>query len=280
MKRLFLLLFVAVCLPMWADTFTFSTGAPNNQIAVASRPDSANKFEIEAADDFVTTSHTLITSATFYGLLTGEMPTIDQINVEIYRVFPKDSDTMRTPNVPTRANSPSDVAFASKDSSVAELTFTTSTLAGNFTASNSVAPGGIHPPPNQTTGGNGPVTGQEVLFTVTFATPFDLAADHYFFVPQVQVTGGEFFWLAGTRPITGAGTTPFSPDLQMWTRDSGLDPDWLRVGTDIVGGASPPTFNGAFTLNGETLADTTVPEPTSIVLMLSGLAGVWGRRRR
>jgi hypothetical protein len=71
-----------------------------------------------------------------------------------------------------------------------------------------------------------------------------------------------------------------APDLQMWTRDAGLDPDWLRVGTDIVGGTTPPTFNGAFSLNGETLADTTVPEPASLMLVLSGLAGVWGRRRR
>ena len=38
MKRLFLLLFVAACLPLWADTFTFSTGAPNGLMGVASRP--------------------------------------------------------------------------------------------------------------------------------------------------------------------------------------------------------------------------------------------------
>ena len=29
------------------------------------------------------------------------------------------------------------------------------------------------------------MTGEEVQFTVNFATPFDLPADHYFFVPQV-----------------------------------------------------------------------------------------------
>src|SRR6185369_4334401 len=101
MKRLFLLLFVAACLPLWADTFTFSTGAPNGLMAVASRPASGT-FEIEAADDFVTTSHTQITSATFYGLLTGATPVIGDVTVEIYRVFPLDSDTGRTPNVPTR----------------------------------------------------------------------------------------------------------------------------------------------------------------------------------
>jgi hypothetical protein len=33
---------------------------------------------------------------------------------------------------------------------------------------------------------------------VTFTTPFTLAADHYFFVPQVEVTDadGNFFWLS------------------------------------------------------------------------------------
>jgi hypothetical protein len=62
-----------------------------------------------------------------------------------------------------------------------------------------VQPGGINPIPSQTTGGNGPVTGQEVEFDVTFTTPFDLPADpgHFFFVPQVEVTGGEFLWLSG-----------------------------------------------------------------------------------
>ena len=33
----------------------------------------------------------------------------------------------------------------------------------------------------------------------------------------------------------------------MWIRNSNLDPDWLRVGTDIVGGT---TFNGTFSLIG------------------------------
>ncbi len=278
MKRLLLLLlFVAASLPLWADTYSFSTGAPNGQMAVASRPDAGGNFEIEAADDFVTTSHTQITSATFYGLLTGATPVIGNVNIEIYRVFPKDSDTGRTPNVPTRTNSPSDVAFASKDNAGAGLTFMTTTVNTSFSAANSVQPGGIHRSPNQTTGGNGAVTGVEVLFTVNFATPFDLPADHYFFVPQVQVTGGDFYWLSGQRPVV---FPPGFTDLQMWTRDANLDPDWLRVGTDIVGGSPAPTFNGAFSLNGETLADTTVPEPTSIVLVLSGLAGVWGRRRR
>src|SRR5262252_9377807 len=113
--------------------------------------------------------------------------------------------------------------------------FNSSMLSATFTALNSVTAGGIHPFPLQTTNGNGPLTGQEVQINVTFATPFNLPADHYFFVPQVALTGGaQFYWLSASRPIAGPGTTPFAPDLQVWTRDQFLDPDWLRAGTDIV----------------------------------------------
>ena len=91
----------------------------------------------------------------------------------MYRVFPLDSDTVRTPKVPTRANSPSDVAFDSRD---VTSTFNTNLVSATFTALNSVQPGGIHPSPLQTTVGNGPLTGQEVQITLTFLTPFNLAA--------------------------------------------------------------------------------------------------------
>ena len=207
------------------------------------------------------------------------MSTIGAVDVEIHRVFPADSDTVRTPTVPTRTNSPSDVAFTERSSGVAsEMTFASQTLAATFTAANSVL-NGIHASPNQLTMGEGAVTGREVQSSVTFATPLVLPADHYFFIPQVQVTGGEFYWLSGSRPLVAPGATPFTPDLQAWIRNEALDPDWLRVGTDIIGGTPAPTFNGAFTLNG-TVAS--IPEPETGALMLLGLAAIGGiaRRRR
>jgi hypothetical protein len=44
----------------------------------------------------------------------------------------------------------------------------------------------------------------------------------------------------------------FTGDLQMWVRDAKLDPDWLRVGTDIVDGTPTQRFNASFSLSGQT----------------------------
>jgi hypothetical protein len=265
-RRVFCALIVALGLvsPARADVFFFNSGTPDGKMATASRPDIPAGNEIESADDFIANSGVIINHATFTGLLTGATPTIGQVVVEIYRVFPKDSQDPPSGHVPTRVNSPSDVAFDSR-SSTSDLSFKTTLVNPSFTAANSVL-NGIHAFPNQTTGGEGAVTGQEVVFDVSFTSPFRLPADHYFFVPQVQVTGGNFFWLSAARPITGPGTTPINPDLQSWIRNEALQPDWLRIGQDIVGGTNFPTFNAAFTLDGQAL----VPEPSAFVLCGSG----------
>jgi hypothetical protein len=267
-----------------AAPFFFSTGNGDGLMAAASRPDSA-AFEIETADDFILANPTSISSATFTGLLPLSASTLDvsRVVVEIYRVFPDDSDVGRTsgppdfstPNVPTRVNSPSDVALDDRDTVAGTLSFTSQVLAPSFTALNSVQPGGIHPKPGQTTGGDGQVTGMEVEFDVNFATPFLLPAGHYFFVPQVDLsTAGAFLWLSAVRPIVAPGT-PFMPDLQSWTRDLTIEPDWLRVGRDIVGGNPAPAFNQMFTLAGQE-----VPEPASWTLLALALGALAGVRRR
>jgi hypothetical protein len=292
------IIFVAMATPATADTFVFNTGNPDGLMAAATRPQSTGKFEIETGDDFALTQQTLITGAAFTGLIPLGASTSDIKNVvvEIYRVFPADSNvgrtsgppTFSTPNVPTRVNSPSDVEVADRNSSMGSLNFIPVVLQSTFTANNSVKPGGIHPMPNQTTGGNGSVTGQETLISVNFSTPFNLPADHYFFVPQVELSNGDFFWLSAPRPIIPPGT-PFPPgftDLQSWTRDDsngGIAPDWLRIGSDIVGPtpATGPTFNAAFVLNG-----VSVPSPIvgaglpGLILACSGLLALARRRRR
>lgn len=245
--------------PSVAANFFFSTGLPDGKIATASRPESAGKQEIETGDDFILSSTTSINQASFTGLLTNGagLDDIGQVRVEIYRVFPKDSDLNRTIQVPTRENSPSDIAFEERE--VPDLSFTTTSL-GSFSVLNTVVEG-INPLPNQFTGGDGPATGEEVRFDVTFSEPFILPADHYFFIPQVEVNGGEFLWLSAPRPIVAPGT-PFAPDLQSWIRDQDLQPDWLRIGTDITGQGP---FNATFSLSG-----VSTPEPNAF----SPFAGV------
>jgi hypothetical protein len=246
------------------SAFAFSTGAPDGLVATISEPANAHNAdrEFESADDFVLTQKTQISSVSFTGLLTGGATPTDVSNVvvEIYRVFPKDSNTTRTPKVPTRVNSPSDVAFRSRDSSAGGLTFQTQVLNASFSTLASVRGAGTL---KVNSGGNGRATGKEVEFDVSFGShPITLPADHYFFVPQVGLsatapTSAHFLWLSAPKPIVPPGT-PFpagTTDLQSWMRDDPpLAPDWLRIGTDIIEAGAPPTFltfNASFALSGQ-----------------------------
>jgi hypothetical protein len=130
--------------PVGATPFFFSSGNPDGLMASASRPSASGKIEIETGDDFVVGGGTVkLTSATFQGLLPvgSQLSNISQVVVEIYRVFPNDSTNPPSGNVPTRVNSPSDVAFDSRDSGSGTLSFTPGIQASSFTAANSVLNG-------------------------------------------------------------------------------------------------------------------------------------------
>jgi hypothetical protein len=269
---------ILMATPVSAGPFTFSTGSPDGLIATLARQASTGKLETETADDFVTTQTTLITNATFTGLLVGGATTADIKNVEIelYHVFPTDSTNPPSGRVLTRANSPSDNNFAASDASLGQLSFKTTVLNASFSAANSVV-NGIHAQPNQFTGGEGGVTGVEVQFNLTFITPFLLGADHVFFRPEVDLgSAGDFLWLSAAKPIVGG--TPFAADLQSWIRNDGagaLAPDWERIGTDVT---HQGPFNAVFSLSGT----TDVPEPSSLLLMGTAVPALatWWRRTR
>lgn len=194
MKSVFKLVCIGclACAPIFASPFVFSTGNPDGLVATGARIPQPGVLGIESADDFLLSIGTILNSATFTGLITGSGSVVD-VNVDLYHVFPVDSDAARTPNVITRVNSPADTEFDGRSISGGNLTASTTVLNATFTAANSVL-NGINPSPNQTTGGEGPVTGREILFSVNFTTPFILPAGQYFFVPTVQLSGGSEFY--------------------------------------------------------------------------------------
>ena len=149
-----------------------------------SRPDSGNG-ERETGDDFLLSNATSVTGAAFTGLIPSDA-NVSKVVVEIYRVFPNDSNvgrtsgppTFSTSQVPTGINSPSDVAFASRESG-SDLQFIATPLQNSFTVNNSVV-NGI----SVGAGGEGAVTGQEVRFNASFSTPFSAAGGSLLFCPS------------------------------------------------------------------------------------------------
>jgi hypothetical protein len=252
--------------PAWASTFFFSTGNPDGRLgALSQRP---SPVETETADDFVLTQTTFISRATITGLipLNAPLTNINNVEVELYHVFSLDSNvgrtsgppTFSTAQVPTRVNSPADVeiAAATRDGSSGTLGFTASLLEGSFLVTDTVVKNIFNHG-----GSDGPRTGEEVEITITFTPPILLPAGHYFFRPEALVDGGDFLYLSAPRPIVAPGT-PFPAgvtDLQAWIRNSSLAPDWLRIGTDIIGGTPAPTFNMTFSLTGQTVPASGAP---------------------
>ena len=273
--------------PAGATPFVFSTNSPDGLLGALSQPASTDHLETETADDFILSSQTtFITGATITGLLVPSgtsRPVIGNVEVEVYHVFPTDSDVSRTSGVspfptskvPARLNSPADVEIddATRDGSAGTLDFTARLLNASFMVKNTVVDG-INPKPNQTTKGEGPATGEEVAINITFTPAISLPAGHYFFRPEVEVTGGEFLYLSAPKPIVAPGT-PLTLDLQAWIRNSELAPDWLRIGTDIIGGSPAPTFNMTFSLTGTTFSGTP-GRANCHGESVSGLAGEFG----
>ena len=264
-----LMIGIGLAEPAWAEHFFFSTGNPDGRLGALSRRPSPGKIETETADDFALTETTVISQAVITGLIvpnTIPLASISQVEVELYHVFPLDSDLSRTIRVPTRVNSPADVEIdtATRDPLARTLSFSSTLLNPSFTVANSVV-NGINASPNQLTHGEGPQSGEEVAITINFTTPIILPAGHYFFRPEVLVNGGDFLYLSAPRPIVPPGT-PFPAgvtDLQAWIRNANLNPDWLRIGTDIIGIIPPattaPTFNMTFSLAGDTVPEAGTP---------------------
>jgi PEP-CTERM motif len=270
MSVVFLTAILALATPPARAELIFSTGNPDGLIGTLSRPTSPGKVQTETADDFVLTQASRIDQATFTGLLPAGTPlsSVARVEIELYHVFPGDSANPPSGNVLTRFNSPADVEIgsATRDSLDGSLSFNTSLLNPNFSVANTVV-NGIHKAPNQFTGGEGPATGEEVRFNIGFNRAIVLPADHYFFRPEVELTNGNFLWLSAPKPIVPPGTAfpPGFTDLQSWTRNDDLAPDWSRIGTDIVGGNPVTTYNASFSLSG-----SAVPEPSSLALAALG----------
>ena len=106
-------------------------------------------------------------------------------------VFPKDSADPPSGNVPTRNNSPSDIAFAERDDAAGWGSHVYRQCRKREFYRRKQRAERDQP------------QAEPVL-----TKPFDLPADHYFIVPQVLLSTGEnFFWLSAPKPNP-------PPDLQ------------------------------------------------------------------
>ena len=258
--------------PAWADTFFFTTGNADGRLGALSRSESSGKIETETADDFILTETTVIKGATITGLIAASSANIGNVEVEFYNKFPLDSVIPPSGRVLSRVNSPADVEIdaATRDGREGTLSFSARSLNATFSVLNTVV-NGINPTPSRT-GGEGPATGQAVQITITFTKPIVLPAGQYFFRPEVLVNGGDFLYLSAPR----SPGVPFVGDLQAWIRSSHLAPDWVRIGTDIIGAdapATPPTFNMTFSLSGNTTPEAGISgEPSCHGQSISALA--------
>ena len=258
-------------LPAAADAFMFSTGSPDGRIATLSRPNlGPGLIETETADDFILSQQTSLTQGTFTGLIPSGA-SVTRVEIEFYHVFPTDSAFPPSGNVVSRTNSPADneIAAATRDSLAGSLSFST-TMGSNFSVANTVI-NGIHKQPNQFTGGEAPTSGQETQINVTFLTPVDLPADHYFFRPEAALSTGNFLLLSA------AGPPLFTGDLQTWIRNEDLKPDWERVGTDVT---HQGPFNASFSLTGVTVPGPIAGAGLPGLILACGVLLVLGRRRQ
>jgi hypothetical protein len=267
-----------LAMPSWADSFFFSTGAPDGQAGAVTRPATPGKIEVETADDFTLTQTTVLKGVTINGFLAGRTPLTNVVNVEVefYNVFPLNS-APASGRSPSRVNSPSDVEIgsATRDARTGGLSFIISQANPSFVIINSVVTDISFP--FFFTGGDHAMGGQQVQIAVTFTNPIILPAGHYFFRPEVEVNDDNFLFVSAPRPIIPPGT-PVANDAQAWMRNTNLKPDWLRVGTDIIGGAVPPTYNMSFSMTGESLPGAGTPgnanchgKMTSAAAKLGGL---------